>query len=368
MSIYENISLKSLAIKRPFRIFANAYSAFASRPKTSKPFKIKFESSAICNLKCIMCPLTAGLKRKTGFLKFENFKKVFDEIKVPYLNLTGLGEPLLNPDIFKIIKYAKDNGSLVKLDTNATLLNEENARKLLDAGPAFVSISLDGITKEKYEKIRKGAKFEIIIENLKNFIKLRNETKHKVQIQLFFVVQKDNIVDLPKYIKFAEEIGADVINSSVAMSFGKADNKDKREIPQKEMEKIKSELAEIKKTAKIKMNFESVEDFLENPETYEQRLKEAPCFYPWYNPCITWDGYVVPCDVHCDNEIVFGNAFEEPFMKIWNNQKAQEFRKQLLKSRIGVCSRCFVDESFILEKLKLLYKIPIINKFSKRKI
>ena len=217
MSIYENISKKQL-MKHPIRVLSNAFYAFRSGEKAGKPFKIKFESSAVCNLKCIMCPLTHGLNRKQGFLKFENFKKVYDEIKVPYLNLTGLGEPLLNPDIFKIIKYARKHKSLVKLDTNATLLDEENIKKLLSAEPSFVSVSLDGITKKSYEKIRKGANFEKVIVNLKKFVEYRNITRSKTQIQLFYVFQKENIKDLIEYIKFADKIGVDVINTAVAMS------------------------------------------------------------------------------------------------------------------------------------------------------
>ena len=367
MSIYENVSIMQL-MKKPFRIASNAFYAFRSGPKASKPFKIKFESSAVCNLKCIMCPLTSGLKRKSGVLKFENFKKVYDEIQVSYLNLTGLGEPLMNPEIFKIIRYARKKGSLVKLDTNGTLLNKENIKKLIHSDPSFISVSIDAITKKTYEKIRKGANFEKVIENLKNLVYYRNKINSKTQIQLFFVVQKENIKDLIDYIKFGDEIGVDVINSSVAMSFGEAKNEDKRKIDKQEIEKVKRELREIKKQIKIKANFESVEDFLNDPENYENSLKNKPCFYLWYNPCVTWDGYVVPCDVHCNNEIVLGNAFEEPFMKIWNNKKAQAFRKQLIKQRVGVCSRCFVDESFILDKFKLIYKIPLIKHLSYRKI
>ena len=102
MAIYENISMSKVFMQRPLRVLSNIWYAFISGPKTGKPFKVKFESSTLCNLKCVMCPLTSGLTRKRGVLKFENFKKIFDEIRVPYLNLTGLGEPFMNPEIFSI--------------------------------------------------------------------------------------------------------------------------------------------------------------------------------------------------------------------------------------------------------------------------
>lgn len=366
MSIYENISIPKMLLKRPFRVFSNVWSCFRSGPKTGKPFKVKFESSSICNLKCVMCPLTKGLTRKQGLLKFENFKKVFDEVKFPYVNLTGLGEPLLNPDIFKIINYTIKKGSLVKLDTNATLLNKENIRKLILSNPTFISVSLDGIKRKSYESIRVGAEFKKVIFNLKNLINYRNKVKSRTQIHVFFVLQKDNQKDLIEYIKFCNLIGVDAINGTIAMSFGKVDNQKRIILKKENLVYIKKELEKIKKNSKLKINIEGIEEFLSN-ENSSREIVKKPCFYPWYNPCITWDGYVVPCDVHCDNEIVLGNAFKEKFMKIWNNKKSQEFRKQLIKGRGGICSKCSVDETFILNKLSIFYKIPLIRNLSKRK-
>lgn len=366
MSLYTNIAVSSLA-KRPFRVLSNAYFAFVSGPKTGKPFKLKFESSAICNLKCVMCPLTSGLKRGKGVLKFENFKKVYDEVRPPYLNLTGLGEPLMNPEIFKIIRYARKNGSLVKLDTNATLLNEEKIKKLLASDPTFISVSLDGITKKSYESIRVGANYEEVIHNLKALISYRNKINSKSEIHLFFVLQKNNIKDFVNFIKFGDRLGLDAINGNIAISFGKAKNEGKRPINAYEVKKIKAELEEAKKKIKARLNVENIEDYLSNPENQAERMAKKPCFYPWYNPCITWDGYVVPCDIYCNNEIVFGNAFREPFMKIWNSKKAMKFREDMIKQRRGVCARCCVDESFIYEKLKPAYKMPIVKSLSHRK-
>jgi len=368
MSIYENISLKEIILRRPFRVINGGWGMFISGEKAGKPFKLKFESSTLCNLKCIMCPRTKGLSRKLGVLTFENFKRVFDEINPPYLNLTGLGEPLLNQDIFKIISYARKKRSIVKLDTNATLLNQENIIRLINSNPSIISVSIDGVTKNSFEKIREGAKFEQVMENLKNIIKYRNEVKSKTQIHLFFVLQKDNIKDLIGFIELGSSIGVDVINGTLAISFGKAENKELRTISQKDIEILKKGLEDVRKQIKTRINIEGIDDFLENPENKEIRMKDKPCLFPWYSACITWDGYVVPCDKYCDNEIVFGNAFEEPFMKIWNNNKMKEFRKEIsINKTQNVCQKCFCDESFLIKKLNPLYKTPIINRLSKRK-
>lgn len=360
MSSYTEIIRTGIFLKRPFRALINLLYILRSGPKTGKPFMLKFESSTICNLKCKMCPLTKGLSRKRGVLKFENFKKIFDEINPPYLNLTGIGEPLLNPEIFKIIEYARKKNSLVKIDTNATLLNLENIKKLLKSKPSFVSISIDGITKKSYESIRVGGKFEEIIKNLRRLIEYRNKIQSETKIHLFFVLQQNNIYDLLEIIKFGDKLGIDSVNGTIVTPLGNNKNKENLKISKMNIPEVKEELKSLRKKIKINLNIESIIDFLNNPERVDHH--NDSCFWPWYQSSITWDGYVVPCCIFCNNEIVFGNVFKESFMKVWNNNQAQNFRKQIIKERKGICASCNVNEKFIRDKKKIIEKIPLINK------
>ena len=364
MSIYqENIKPKQF-IRPAFRVIKNAFNIYRSGEKSGKPFGIKFEVSAVCNLRCIMCPLSKGLRRKQGLLSLKNFKKVYDEITPPYLNLTGIGEPLLNPELFDIIRYAKRHGSIIKLDTNATLLNQKNINNLLKSGPSIISVSIDGMNKKGYEKIRIGARFETVIENLKNLISTRNKTRSKTKIHVNFVLQKENISEIVKFIRFIDSLGVDSINGDIALPLGANKNVDNRRIPITEIEKLEENLYKIKTRASL--NIEHIREFLDCGGDIKEK-KDNLCFYPWYYPSITWDGHLVPCCYICDNEIVFGNVLQEGFMKVWNNKKARDFRKMLANGREGICKNCFIDETFIADKIRFLGKIPIVNKISKRK-
>ena len=360
MSIYKE-NLKSFNIKHIARIVSNAYYMHKAGEKAGKPFGIKFEVSSLCNLKCIMCPLSKGLKRKQGLLSFENFKKVFDETNPSYLNLTGIGEPLLNKDLFRIISYAKKHNSIIKLDTNATLLNEENAKKLLETQINIISVSIDSINKKIYEKIRKNAKFETTISNLRFLVELRNKEKCKTKIHINFVLQKENISELTEMIKFFDSIGIDSINGDIALPLGENKNEEKREISIIERKRIKKALENLK--TKASLNIEHVQEFLERG--YSSHKKN--CFYPWYYPSITWDGCLVPCCYICDNEIVFGNVLNNGFMNVWNNEKIKAFRKMLANKKQGICKNCFIDESYIADKFRKISKIPIMRRLSGRK-
>ncbi len=360
MSIYKE-NIRPLQYIRPsFRVISNVYYMFRANEKAGKPFGIKIETSAVCNLRCIMCPLSKGLKRKQGILKFNNFKKVYDEIKPYYINLTGIGEPLLNPDLFKIIKYAKSNKSIVKLDTNATLLDKEKINKILNVGTNIVSVSIDEIDKLNYEKIRRGAKFEEVINNLKNLIKERNKRKSKTKIHINFVLQKNNIERIIKFVLYMDSLGVNSINGDIALPLGANKNKENRKIDLKSIKNLKEQLKKLK--TKASLNIEHIYEFLNNEGNIYKKTKKN-CFYPWYYPSITWDGNLVPCCYVCDNEVVFGNVFNEPFMEVWNNKRIGNFRKMLAKERVGICKDCFIDESFITNKLKYLHRIPLINLF-----
>ncbi|HRZ85765.1 MAG TPA: radical SAM protein [Candidatus Paceibacterota bacterium] len=357
MVSYKQI-MKNALKKRPHRAIKSVFSTIRHGPKASLPFKLKMECSSICNLKCIMCPLHVGLKRKQGFLTFDNFKNVFDQIKPAYLNLTGIGEPFLNKELFKIVEYAKKEGTMVKLDTNATLLTQENIEKILKTGIDYISISIDGVDKKSYEKIRIGSNFELVKDNVKNLTKERDRLKSKTHVHMFFVLQEDNILYLPEFIKLAEELGVNYVAGSFVVTLGGNNNaKNKISLYREELQKVIEETKELIKKAKVEVSVQPLLDFLEEKEEKREYNKNKPCLMPWYSTFITWDGWVNPCDFSCDNEEVFGNAFEEPFKNIWNNKKYKDFRLNLLKNResINLCRGCGVDESYIIQEIK---KIP----------
>jgi len=374
--LYKHILKKSISARYPWKVLSNGYYAVRSLPVTTTPFKLKFENTTVCNLKCKMCPLSVGLKRPVGSLSYENFKFVFDQIYPCYLNLTGIGEPLANRDIFKIIKYSKDKTTFVKLDSNATLLTKEKGLQMLDAGPDILSISMDGATKETYERIRIPARFETFLENTKNFIRLRNETKKfKTEIHSFIVVQKDNFHELPDYIKLANELGFDSINGTFVIRLGENENDETGldHITSKDAKEVYERTKKVLKDVRVPLRMGNLFEYLQNfdkeqgPGRNKGHNIDKPCFLPWYTPYITWDGNVCPCDFYAENEIVFGNVFEEPFMKIWNNEKAQAFRKQLIKERIGICATCGVNEEVLYNKFKFVKKIPVLKNITERR-
>jgi sulfatase maturation enzyme AslB (radical SAM superfamily) len=139
----------------------------------------------LCNLQCQWCSFVNPEKKE--FISLELLTKLFDEItnnkkfKIKEINLWNGGEALLHPQFRTIMErirnYRDKNKDFpkVKLLTNTTLLNKKISEDIIKIGAIdSIGFSIDGGSKEEFEKIREGAKFEVIKKNIEYFIKLNN--------------------------------------------------------------------------------------------------------------------------------------------------------------------------------------------------
>jgi sulfatase maturation enzyme AslB (radical SAM superfamily) len=107
----------------------------------SKRFsQIYCEITNVCNMNCVFCP---GTMREPVFMSYELFEKaarqaqpLCDQI---YLHL--MGEPLLHPDLGRILAFCRSIDLPVSVTTNGSLL-EEKESLLLDGSVRQINISL----------------------------------------------------------------------------------------------------------------------------------------------------------------------------------------------------------------------------------
>ena len=142
----------------------------------SMPYNLVIEPTNVCNLQCPLCSTGIDAKtRQKGVLKFENFKKLIDEIKgyVLQLSLQNWGEATLVGDLPKMIKYAADNGIFTRLSTNFSIQYKNNfLDQLMKSGLGILVIDLDGTTQEIYEKYRKNGNLQTVLDNIKEVVKI----------------------------------------------------------------------------------------------------------------------------------------------------------------------------------------------------
>lgn len=324
-----NYFLKYILFKRKrlINFFLNNISRKLKLTKVyGYPLTVMIEPTNICNLKCPLCPTGAGLiKRKKGYMKFSDFKKIIDEIGdyIIHLRLWNWGEPLLNKEIFKMISYAHTKKIFINLSTNSNFLNKEIAEKILDSGLDELIISLDGASKETYNKYRKGGDFEKIISSIKFLTSQKKKLNKKTLfVKLQFIIMKHNEDEIEKIKELAKELGVDEL---VFKTVGVMDYFSK--------EDIKKYLPNNEKYSRYKIN--------EKQAVLKRKINNW-CDSLWDEIVINWDGSVVPCCFDMNNKMILGNAFEQNIKEIWNSRKYIQLRKMILtnKQNLSLCKNC----------------------------
>jgi MoaA/NifB/PqqE/SkfB family radical SAM enzyme len=120
------------------------------------PTLVQIETTTKCNLRCRMCLRTQTNPDLNYDMSPNVFKLIIDQLvclpfKKPTLRLVGLGEPLLNPHIISMVRYAKRKGFLVDLVSNFTLANPKTMEKLVETQLDYLGVSLDAASPKVFE-------------------------------------------------------------------------------------------------------------------------------------------------------------------------------------------------------------------------
>ncbi|HMS41135.1 MAG TPA: radical SAM protein [Pyrinomonadaceae bacterium] len=323
--------------KRNLRESAADFRSVVLQPLTAPnlPRHLQIEIITRCNLECVMCPRTVALENASTAaqkkvwqrqMSIENFRHIIEEIpKIQTLSLHGIGEPLMHPHLFEMIEIAASVKIDVRFTTNATLLNSSKSEDLLKTGISRVIFSLDGATMETYEKIRIGAKFDKVIENIRRFLLLRKEFGQKNPIaDINMVVTRQNYFEAEKMIELGAELGVD----SIILSPMQPPEKELEEnCCDSEMWHALAERAKQKaKTINIKLYLRG--GIYESKKTFAEKQTHK-CLHPWTTAVVTMDGEVMPCcNIH-SKTFSMGNIFTRNFAELWNDTCYKNFRSEL---------------------------------------
>lgn len=154
-----------------------------------------------CNLKCKHCYIDAEDRNYEDELSTEEAKALIKdlvEMKAPVLLFSG-GEPLIRKDIFELGKLAFDQGLRPVISSNGTLIDDEVAKKIKEAGFQYVGISIDGAEATHDEFRNKEGAFKQAIKGVQACL------RNGVKTGLRFTINKHNQDDLPKIFDILEE-------------------------------------------------------------------------------------------------------------------------------------------------------------------
>lgn len=284
------------------------------------PLQIDLFAVDVCNLRCPMCPRQAYIPGK-GYMDFNVVRKILDEASEHGLfafNFAGLGEPTLYPDIFKVIRYAKERGVIdVNMHTNGTRLAPAFNSQLLDSGLDRLIISLDSAEKESYEKIRVGAKFEKVCAGVDDLIKQRNaHPKSRMHIKANFIeMDEEDPTEKNKFISHWK----DKLNRIAILKY---------------------------------LDCQTGDETIFHKENYEQDNNFC-CPELWRRLTIVSDGTATLCPRDMKKKYVIGNVYEQTISEIWTGEKMQRARDLHRQGRFKEVSSCGdCPDSYDLKKGK----------------
>jgi len=278
------------------------------------PNRLYIEITNVCNLDCIMCPTGLHvLGRSKGHMKWSLFKMVIDEMAphVPTTTLHIWGEPLLHPKLIKMIRYARNKGIDVSISTNATLLNEAIARKLIASGLSEIYLCMDGMDAATYEKIRRKADFETTKGNIERFIELRRLSGGGPRTYVQLIEMAPTKEQVLAFERYWNRPGVDRVNVKAFDSWG-------------------GQLDEVEQ--------------LRSPDEERELPPRPHCPLLWYHCHVYFDGTVTCCDRDFGAKYPLGNVLEAGgVMKVWNGPGMQELRRKHLArdtDDVPPCARC----------------------------
>lgn len=284
------------------------YEAFPARRRLDEwPPLVQIEPASSCNFRCVFCYQTdSDFTKKSnghmGVMSFETFKRLVDELKgnVEAVTLASRGEPLLAPDLPKMLAYARGKFLALKVNTNASLLTEKTCHALLEAEPQTVVFSADAAVEPAYSQLRVGGKLDKVLANVRLFHDVRDKHYSKSQ-----TITRVSGVKVP--------------------GSGELDD----------MEKVWG--GYVDQVAFVDYN--PWENTYERPESGVT----APCSDLWRRAFVWWDGLVNPCDVDFKSHLAVGNALESGVGPLWRSAKYQALREAHESGRrkdCGPCNRC----------------------------
>ncbi|MBI6039878.1 radical SAM protein [Clostridium perfringens] len=308
---------------------------------------INLEVTNFCNYKCSKCLHAKDyFPRERGFLTNENLEKIIKKLPstMEYIGLSGIGEPLMNKNLFSIIKNIQDKLPNVKVGfhTNGSLLNSENIENICKSNIYDISISIDAATDETYKLVHKtNCTLSMVLENVLSLKKqLKNKNK-KTLLSVSYVIQKENLGELPVFIKKMHSLGLENIGPINVVSCIHGYTMDDWENPYSD---VRDEINNAKKIASklnINVKFPEINESKVG-STNINHLENYSCAFPLsLYPIVTWNANVFPCIWLHNNDVLIGNLIDDSIEDILDGKKITKIRDIFRRgSYLEFCKNC----------------------------
>lgn len=287
------------------------------------PMLLYVDPSSACNFRCCFCPsghhqLMKDAGVKGTILDFDVYKKMIDGLgefsdKVKVIRYNKIGEPLLNPRIADMIRYAMDSGHVesTHITTNASRLTPELSAELLASGINVINISIEGVSNEQYnEYCNVEVDFEKIVREVAWLYDHRNDTKITVKIPGNYLSEEDKERFMELFSDICDAIFVENL-SSIWPNF------------------------DIAQSGRFPVS--------EAHQYGEADVRKEVCTYLFYAMAINADGTVSACCPDWEQKLILGDANTQSLKEIWNGPVIRDMQMKHLnfkRDSIETCGKC----------------------------
>ena len=335
-------------------------SSFDGLPKI-----IEIEPTEHCNLRCTMCHVSFMPAGPRALLDMRLLDKL-SILKECYFILGSSFEPMIHPEFAKLLDFLKEGKHRIELITNGTKLTKEILDKLNENDTAIVTVSFDGGSRETYERIRRKAKYDEVVENVSSLCEALKKKNTLTAIN--YTAMQSNMKEIPEAVRLWDSMGIDQIRL-ISMVV----RKDDEGLLKESLYPVKDDYFSIlDATAKMVISndmritlrspyFSSSrfrksfshgcsDDCLVSSNPAARRIpmnrqilqlqpgqgagKNGDCISPLSYARIVSSGEVLLC-----NNFPIGNLNDDSFEDIWFGDRASEQRR-LVKEENGPCNSC----------------------------
>lgn len=334
---------------------------------TASLARVYIEPTNVCNLGCRTCMRNVW-NGPLGYMDQVSFSAILQGIQAfsprPMVFFGGLGEPLTHPHILDMIAAVRQLGARVELISNATLLTEITAARLVELDLNRLWVSIDGATPETYADVRLGDTLPLVQANLRRLQEFRqcSET-NQPKLGIAFVAMKCNIADLPEVIRMGKLLGADRFSISNVLPH----TAELRQQVLFEGSMFESGLQPTRWAPRVSLPrldptlviFDGLRDIAKGRNSFEI-VRQSPgmgassCpFLEKGSLSIRWDGAVSPClpllhthqcylgeNLRTNHAYIVGNIRERSLQDIWQDPQYLRLRQRLQSFDYSPCVYC----------------------------
>ena len=317
------------------------------QPDARRCVSIFMDQNNRCNLRCRMCGFSDS--RVGALAKYDMPRTLFDRIaaevfpRATYVCLSLMTEPFMTRDFpDRLAAVRRYEVPFSEVITNGTLLTRETCVKLVEAQLTRVIVSIDGGTKEVFERIRTGARFEHV---LRNFHMLR-ETRDTLgatrpHLRVNHVLSELNIDTFDDFLQLLVELRAEEVSVRTISRMSNAELQESHD----------ATFWTKVRTARTKLARFCIESgirdtgFLRDDPTridlFTGSGAKIVCPKPWDTLAIHPTGAVYPCMAWARPPL--GNLATDTFDEIWNGAALADLRREFDELQAGVdCLHCTI--------------------------